>query len=336
MNVSTKYDIELLYERMGSSWIVDSVYLLVTTPIGFIGGILNLLSLFIIYKIKIDQTNLYKYLSFYSINGSFFCFLCSLVFIGYSPRYCSYYLGYFARIYRGILFIMIAAISYFIGNMLDIIIALDRLSIFIKSFKPFTKYNPFIVCLVITIISILVNLPIAFSYYVKNDQEFYNDINYSLSSFVYSGRTEYFYSNLATIVSYIQVFIRDITTLVLEILTSSLALYYLKKFNKHQIEMNLFVTEMNEIRREVIRKRIIKDRQLLLVNLIQTIISFISHVLVCVSYVYASRGISSELFTWLCIGYLANCFKHFTNFFIFYFFNSNFKNKFKNLFLCKN
>ena len=57
MNVSTKYDIELLYERMGSSWILDSVYLLVTTPIGFIGGILNLLSLFIIYKIKIHQRN---------------------------------------------------------------------------------------------------------------------------------------------------------------------------------------------------------------------------------------------------------------------------------------
>jgi hypothetical protein len=335
MSNSSYFEINYLklYERMGSTWLIDSVYMFIITPLGFIGGCLNLLSFFILLKINIKQTNLYKYLRFYSLNGSLFCFVCSLAFTSYSPRYYPYFLSYFSRIHRAFIFIIVSTSFYFIGNILDIIIAFDRLSIFVKALKKFTYYNAYLVCLVITILSFIINLPIYFSYYVKEDNEFYNDIRFNISTFIYLGRTDYFYSQLGVIITYIQVFIRDIITLFMEGLTSSLAFYCLKKFNKNQIELNIYPITTNGVRQPAIMiKKMNRDRQLLLLNLIQTAISFVSHIFICVSYIYSSQGVSSGLFNSLCIGYFSICFKHFSNIFIFYFLNSNFKKKFKILF----
>ena len=54
--ITNQTDISLFNERIGSTWLLDSIYLFIITPIGFIGGILNLFSLFIMNKIKIKRT----------------------------------------------------------------------------------------------------------------------------------------------------------------------------------------------------------------------------------------------------------------------------------------
>ena len=81
--ITNQTDISLFNERIGSTWLLDSIYLFIITPIGFIGGILNLFSLFIMTKIKIKKTKLYQYLKFYSLNGSLACFTCAFVFLSY-------------------------------------------------------------------------------------------------------------------------------------------------------------------------------------------------------------------------------------------------------------
>ena len=335
MNNSIHFEfsyIDKLYERMGSTWLLDFVYLFIISPIGFVGCCLNLFSFFILYKIKVKETMLYEYLGFYSLNGSLICFLISLSFICYSPRYYPYYLSYFSRINRAFLAPLVSTILYFVCNLLDILIALERLSIFVKSLKAFNRLNPYLVCLSITLLSLIVNMPLFLSYYVKGDDEFYNEIKFNVSTFVYSGRTDYFYSKVGTIITFVQIIIRDILTLLMELVISSFAFYNLREFNHKLIDMDRISNTFSTNRREILCKKILKDRQILLLNSIQTILSLVSHVLVCITYIYGIRGISADLFNWLCIGYFAICFKHFSFFFILCFFNTNFKNKLFNLF----
>ena len=331
MNNST-FEIEKIYERIGSTWLLDSIYIFVIAPIGFIGGCLNLLAFFILVQIKIKQTMLYKYLCFYSLNGTLLCFLFTTIFTAYSPRYYPYFFSYFSRINRAFSTTIITTSLYFIGNLLDFIIVLDRLSIFVKRLKPINKLNPYFICFMITIISLITNLPVYFSYYIKDDNEIGHEIKYNISTFTYNGRTPFFYSQIGTIITYIQIFIRDILTLLMELVISSLAFYYFKKFIKNQIEMTTNhhqnVNTINLNHQKIVNKKVLKDRQLLLFNLIQSLLSFVSHLFVCLSYFYASQGVSTGLFNSLCIGYFAICFKHFSNYFLLFFFNSNFRKQF--------
>ena len=327
MNNSTnlEFDVFNLYERIGSTLLLDSVYIFIITPIGLIGFFLNLFSFYILRKIKIDQTMLYKYLAFYALNGSIICLLVSLTFTCYSPRYYPFYLSLTSRIIRAFIAPLISTIFYFVCNILDIFVALERLSIFVKTFRPLNKLNPFLVCLIIIVISLIINFPQFLSYYVKDENELYDQIRYNISIFNYNGRTPFFFSKFGTIITYVQIFIRDILTLLIELMISSLAFYYLRKFNQKQIDLNRIPSKIDKKRKEIMRKKIIKDRLILLNNLIQTILSFISHVLVSIAYFYASKGVTEDLFKWLCIGFFTISFKHFSFFFMLCFFNRNFR-----------
>jgi hypothetical protein len=83
---------ESFYIRIGSTWILDSIYLYVISPLSFMAIILNALSLFIINKIKIKNAtiNFYEYLKVDLINGIILCLIGTCSFIGYSPRYFKY------------------------------------------------------------------------------------------------------------------------------------------------------------------------------------------------------------------------------------------------------
>ena len=215
-------------------------------------------------------------------------------------------------------------------------VAFDRIAIFVPKFQSLIQLKPYLVCSIITIFCFGINVPIFLSYYIKTDDELINDIKYNLTKFGYNGRTDFFYSRLGTIITYIQIIIRDILTLIIEIIISSIALIYFRKFNTAQIERYFrsnFIFSLQ--RKEILMKKYNRDRQLLLMNLIQNLISIISHLFICFSYITGSQGIPVNTFNWICIAYFCVCFKHFSNFFIFYFFNSNFKKRVKRLTIYK-
>ena len=321
----------LYYQRIGSSWLIDGIYTFLAAPFGFMGFILNLVSLFIFYSINIKQTNLYIYLRFYSINGSLICLLSGLIFLSNCPRYSPYYLSYFWRFFRAYIYTMVYTTLYFIAILFDILIAFDRLAIFYKQIRGYIQFKPILMICLIVFFSILINLPICFGYYVKSEEEIMYEIKYNLSTFTLNGRTLFFYSQIADLIIYIQVFIRDILTLIIEITTSSIAFNLIRKFNTNHYEMRSISIEMmpNLSRNEIIRQKQIKDRQLLLMNWILNLTSIISHLLVISTFVYLSisRGDSIQLFEMISVFYFGVSFKHFTNFFIFYFFDNNFKKK---------
>ena len=328
----------LYYERIGSSWLVDGIYTFLVAPFGLIGIILNLFSLFIFYSIKLKRSKLYIYLRFYTINGSILCFLSSLWFISMSPLYSPFYLSYLWRFFRAYVFTMVFTIIYLISILLDLIIAFDRLAIFYTGLKKFyIKLKPHLIIISFISVSFIINLPTCFSYYVKSEQEFVNDVKYNLTIFSFNGRTSYFYSQHGLIIAYVQLFIRDILTLIVEIIISSISYYSFRKFNINRIDMDLILNQRHDSsitnrNNENMRKKLIKDRQLLLMNLILSLLSIVSHLFIFITYVLVYRGVSIELFVLVSLAIFGISFKHFLNFFIFYFFNSNFKTKCNELF----
>ena len=123
--------------------------------------------------------------------------------------------------------------------MLDILIGLERLSIFADSYKKITEYSPYSLSFLLFLLSFIVNLPLLFWYYVKNDVEFYeaalnlNDTN----MFFYCGRTKFLNTSYGLVTSIISIFIRDILTLIVEIAITILSLVYLHRFIQNRIEL---------------------------------------------------------------------------------------------------
>ena len=332
----------LFYERIGSSWFTDITNTFLTAPLGFSGFVLNLFSFYIFTLIKVKQTKLYKYLRVYSLNGSMLCLVSGLSFLCASPRYTPFYLVLPWRIFRAYFNTMIFTTNYSIAVLFDILIAFDRLSIFYNRLQKVTRFKPNLMICLIIFFSIFINLPIGFSYYVKSEDEILYELKHDLSSFVYNGRTAFFYSQIGTIITYIQIFIRDILTLIVEIITSSVAFYFIRNVNLKRLNINtnlsrvsIFAntnTSINSTVSKIIRKKQSKDRRLLSMNLVLNVSSTISHLIVMTSYVYASKGTSMQFYIWLTIGYFGHSLKNFSNIFIFYLFDLNFKNKLNNLF----
>ena len=55
---------EVFFINIGSTWFLDSAYLYFMTPLGLAGCILNLINIFVFFKLKDKRRPVYKYFKF--------------------------------------------------------------------------------------------------------------------------------------------------------------------------------------------------------------------------------------------------------------------------------
>lgn len=325
---------ETFLERYGSTWLIDSFYLFLITPSAYIGLILNLLNIFIFTKIAHQQTTvLYKYLIVYCINNEVLCLLACISFYVYTSRYLGVKLDYFARICYCVMINWICVTLYFFGNLLDIIISIERLSIFVKNLKWFTQLNFLIVCLVTFLFSIFVNIPTYLRIYVKTDNETYNDLFKILDdvnniTFSTCGQG-LLYKNYILIG--LNIFIRDIVSLMSEIV---LSIFILKKFREYKSNRSILINNKDQSTNE--QKNKDNHVKLTSMTIYLSLLAIISHTTLCL--VFAFFYVENIIFqSYLAlISYSAIFLKHAYSFFIFYYFNNNFKKSFLDLIKRKN
>jgi hypothetical protein len=312
--------------KYGSTWVVDSFYLFLITPSGYLGFILNMLSIFILYKIPSQQsTVLYKYLIVYCFNNQILCLTGGLSFYVYSSRYIGVKLDKFAKFYYCGIVNWVSITFYFFGNLLDIIINIERLSIFVKGLRKFTQINFLIACLVAFLISVIINVPSYLRIYIKNENETYMDLleNFNNISSIYS-ICGHGILNKNYILIGLNIFIRDILSLITEIILSLLTLKQFRNYKKNKSKLK------TDTRRNGDQKSKDSDVKLTLMTCYLSLLSIISHSTLCLSFAffYIESVIFQSVLT--LISYLAIFLKHAYSFFIFYNFNSNFKNTFLN------
>ena len=337
---------ELFLIQIGSTWTLDTLFLILI-PISIVGFVLNSISLFVLFKINIKDTRLYLFLRVYTFNSVLICLLSSTSFIPFVPRYVNISNSYVSRFYRCVLMSFGGSTLFLYSNLIEILINLERLSIFKTYYKNFTnKFSP-IVLLIIFISSNLINTPFLFWYYAKSDQEFLNGkildfINSSnISSFTYCGRTNFLKTNYGLILSILNISIRDLFTLISEIFTGILIIIYFNKYIKGRIlklkpnertSLNMTVEDLqisktineNDIHRISFRKSFNMVVSITFLSVIVHIISLLSYCLYLISAKYDIFNLWSNFFTFFIIFFLL--IKNLSNFFIFYEFNSNFKN----------
>lgn len=356
MNISslTQLHTEKFFLKLSLSWTIDALYAYLQAPFSLIGLIVNIICTIVMARIKIQQTKLYDYLTIYSFNSGLMSFLGIFSFTGFSPRLdMTIFTSIIGRIDKCFIITFICLVFYFFGNLLDILIALDRLSIFIKEFKILSKFKPYALCSWLLAFSFVINLPNLFTYYIRNDDEFFKDL-YDMNNtnvFNYCGRTEFAKTLTSAIISIIQVLIRDIITLILEIITGGLAIYYYKKFEEKfkiireypEVKAKIDIIKQTNVNLNnniqarspnMNNKKSLKGKQLLLMTIILSITSSLTHLAALLVSVNASSA--SVLLNYLILS--TNLFlnlKYFLNFFVFYFFNLNFKNKFDSILFRK-
>jgi hypothetical protein len=332
-NISSAINIdETLYMKIGSSWLLDSLHIFSLPIVGLAGFILNILSLITMLKINIKDTKLYDYLKVYTLVGCLLCLVCSTTFISYSARYFDNFRYSFSRLHRCILLPIILSSLYFITNVLDILIEIDRLSIFIDKLKVFTKPSAYLVSIIVIFVCVSINLPSAWFYYILSSEQYLEELKNNVDTFGYCSFSNFFFS-YGLIISYTQVAIRDLLTLIVLIIINILVIYY---FNQYSSKSKIFVsqhagelknTNQSKNRLQMTSKKEKKSKQLLLMTILLGVSSIISHFMVILTIIFSmSNSLFSAFYYSYYIGILFLNLKSLSNFFIFYYFNSNFKN----------
>ena len=317
------------YNKIGSNWLLDTFYMFLLTPTALIGFILSLISVYVFCKVKIRQTKLYHYLRFYTLNSAVMSLLCCFAFTTMSPSYFPYFLSSFSKIYRCILLISPYTTLYFIGNMLDLMIALDRLSIFIKKLRIITQHSPTKITSSIIVGCVIINSPVFFMFYPKSNKQLYYEANSNIKELTYCGKNSFFNTDIGVLIILTVIILRDLITVIFEIIIVIWAIGYYRNYSKNDIlsEHLKRKASISSIKREE------RYKQLLLMSIYLCIMSTINHSIVCFSSVLSLfYKPSSIFFNLLFISTLSLCIKYISNFFIFYYLNSNFKRCLFNIF----
>ena len=316
------------YVRMGSTWILDSIYLFFIMPLGLIGLVLNTFSLYVILKININIP-IYRYLKIYCLNSSLICFLAIFSFYGnFTIRFTGIKTDLFARIYRCFIVNYVATSLYFYGNMLDIVIVIDRLSIFVNFFKKLSKINPLNISIFLAIICFTINLPTFFRFRLKSDEEILYDFTESSinSSYLAFGICGSWYLHDNIIIVGLNIIGRDLLTLFLEIIFSILSVIYFIRFKESRKSIKIQSVKDKKMTDKADDNRLSAMTRFLL------IISLITHIAACIAFFFFFTLERLTLHYFIMIANLSIVIKHSINFFIFYHFNKNFKSIFSKLF----
>ena len=337
---------ENLFLRIGSSWALDTIYVVVIAPLGFIGILFNLICFCTLHKIKvkIKEIKLYKYLKVYSLAGVASCLILGLAFMTYSPRYFKDFIHPIVKFYRCHIITYVMICFFFYINLLDILISMDRMAIFTDKISFFRKICPYMSTFILLFACFIINLPLLFGFETSNDQVFF-----SSNAVNYCSMTEFGKSRLGIISNIIVILIRDVLTFILEIITSTFVLYFYRTYKNNPILLNnIFVNDIQAVNDNMtprlhkmksrINYRQQKYRKLLLMTFLLSIISILSHFLAAIVYVFTLKLIDEIIFlhfSFVCLGIFCFSLKNFLNIFIFYFFNSNFQEQFNKMFLFR-
>ena len=166
-----KLTLDYWLSLVGSTKLLDSLYLYVLTPISAMAFILNSIALKIFFKKTFQNSTFYSYLKMLVINSLFLSLLQTTAFTNKTYRLFSFTNTYEAMFYGCYFYTPLVSILYINISLLEICIIVRRILYFNKYPFIFRKYfKTKIVCSILLLISILVNFLIYFMfkpYYVQ-------------------------------------------------------------------------------------------------------------------------------------------------------------------------
>ena len=149
----------LLLSNVRSSWLQEMFFLCILVPMGAIGSVLNLMSLNIFLKKSIRKIALFKYLIILSIINSIIAFTQIFSFFRTPHIFFDLSLSIYGRLFVTIGINDIISYFFFLGNLTEIMINIERAIYFSEGFQKFKKTSPFLISFFIIILSLIIYTP---------------------------------------------------------------------------------------------------------------------------------------------------------------------------------
>ena len=334
------------FELFGSFLAVDIIFLFITTPMSFIGFILNIVSFVILSKKTFKKSVIYSYMRIYNFNSIFISLISFFLFTTHCYTYFQFtYSNPISSYYLSFVYVPLVNFCMSFAILMEIIISIERISQISLRFRHIvTYYKTRTISIATIIVCILINVQ-----YFFIEQPDYADLNLnSTTTFqIYFVRTTPFGMSLAgTILSFSTYFFRDVVLLLVQCILATISIYFLKKYfkNKKNILNRLPAPQNSETNHShnnntfqsnssTINKKISKnDHKLTLMIVIMSLLSVIEHFLFLAYVIMLTYFLGDTAFLITTLAEFYMSFKHFLNFFLLFFFNNLFKKEIKKLF----
>jgi hypothetical protein len=180
------------------------------------------------------------------------CFFLTFLFLSRAPRYFSFSFTLLATVNRCKLSYWISPTFTYMVRFLDCFILTERISYFVPKLEKFPKYNAFKVSLFTLFFSFFINSPYFFFLKIQNESTFYEAMTNItlLNSFTYCKREEFFLNGIGRIILYLETFLVDGITTLVEISLTITSIVLFNKFIKEKFQR---LNGSNQICMNVIR-----------------------------------------------------------------------------------
>ena len=322
---------------------LDLVYLYVISVFGFCAAILNSISLFVFTRKKFLKSNIYVYIRIYIFNSLLMSLCESFVFVSTSIRYFEFSNTYSAVSYGTYFYIAVITTTYFYGRIIEIKISLERASNYYTKLKKLFRFSPVFDCLISLLLCILINCPYFFVFKPSWDSVKLKSGEYF--TIYYWGTTDFANSAVGKSICFVVLFIRDILTLVLQIVVSLLSVYLFKKIVNKSGPIEIFsgkcpkkrLAHCNncETNNEDSDSLCNVEKKLTFMVTFMTLLATIEHIIVIL--VVVTSSFIGEFLTEVGTSVSNSMFalKNVSNFFIFMAFSKHFRKEFLRIFNFK-
>ena len=158
------YSLDDWYKIYGVTFGMDIGYVYVLVPVSLIAFGLNILTFIILLNKKFNLSIVYSYFRLYIFNSIIISLVLVTTFISNSYRIFSFTNTYESITYGIYVFTPILTVLYFYGNLLDILIIIERTEKYLPAKYRYSKRLEFNkICLTSFIFSILLNFPTFFN-----------------------------------------------------------------------------------------------------------------------------------------------------------------------------
>lgn len=234
---------------------------------------------------------------------------------------------------------------YYYISVLDIIILIDRLSTFIPKLKSiYSKVGANTICLIGFIILFIINFPYYFVFRPFRFDLHYLDQNKTVQvlTLFYAYPGEFATSFVGQVLTYLTYSLREAAVIFIVMVLNFVNMIFLKRHLKKRAKMlKRGNTEQQQEKKEDGKNEEKKkkegnvDRKASIMVGVMCTLTAISNTVFMISVinVYFNEGAAANIFGQM--GEFSLFVKYFLNFFVFYFFNSNFKAEFRKLFKLK-
>ena len=325
---------EEFFRIQGYDWLSNSIPLLLTTPLSIIGILMNLIAIFIINKMKENEFYAFKLIKIIYFHSCWSNLIYSITFYIHSSRLIGYRFDFMSRFIECILCFYVATGLYWVETILDIVLSIERLSVFIESIKQIKRMNVYLLYVSTLFVCFLLNLPSLFGNYVLNDTEMNQQVLDSFNNSTQVIRCKNILNGDLNYLILLNVLLRDLLSLLIQVgLAISILVYYIRlQTKKALIQLN----QSNTIHPNVLKAKK-RESKFTLITLILVFLSILSHLIVLSLFIFNLFSPNPYSTQYLGItAILLSSLKNFCNFLITYFVISKFRVYFKKMIKQKN